>query len=308
MKIVVFSFNRGDYLENFVNSVRRCVPDYDLIIIDDGSRDDRTVQKLEKLRQEFQVIDAPSNFVGMHGGLYRNMQRALDLLGDSGPVVFAQEDMQFVREIDVSDINAIKSFFEINQDSAFLHPCFLKGMFRKRDKLITKYNRKSNVYFRASNNNNVAEYYADVAIVHCRRLIRSNWRFLEHEQCNERQARSRFQKMGFVRDPFLMYLPDVRCWRGGQQTIWRHIAEGILPAGVNHYEELTKQEIRTLRQRPYEILPVAEDFLSNRWPTKKPFSYDSLSRFPFLARMQDYENRLRNKFSALRSANSSRAK
>lgn len=97
----ILSYNRGEYLRNTVDSFFECFRYGDLVVLDDFSPDEKTQQVLVKLALRGISVLCPHknrDKMGMHGGLYDNMDYGLQLAVDGGYeyVQFIQDDMQFV--------------------------------------------------------------------------------------------------------------------------------------------------------------------------------------------------------------------
>jgi|GEM_PF-2997514 hypothetical protein len=96
--ICIFSYNRGHYLANLLQSIEQFYPGTDWHVWDDHSTAPATVALLQSLGDQVTYAEAPTG-AGKHGGLYRNMEAALTYAAGKGYryVYFVQDDMQFVR-------------------------------------------------------------------------------------------------------------------------------------------------------------------------------------------------------------------
>ncbi|MCH8542014.1 MAG: hypothetical protein LAT61_00465 [Alcanivorax sp.] len=68
MLFCIFSFNRGRYLENCVNSIERCAPGTPIAIFDDNSEDADTIALLSRLRERYPVIQPEQGSYRRLGG------------------------------------------------------------------------------------------------------------------------------------------------------------------------------------------------------------------------------------------------
>ena len=166
----VFSYNRGLFLKNCVESIHRCAPGNDIIIIDDGSNDPDTLAILDSLASECRIISQPKDKITKLGGLYHNMQIALDDFAPNGLFVFIQDDCQMVRKLQKEDEVYIQNYFEHFPEAAFLNPHFLKGN-RKSGILRAIYeHREFPAYFydfsEKLKDRSVTMYYTDICIGH----------------------------------------------------------------------------------------------------------------------------------------------
>ena len=124
MDIFVFSYERGAYLANFLDSVRRVGWHGSVTIMDDGSSDRRTLRVLERAERDgFGVVRQPHSSGGLRGGLRENMQAALELA--PGPaVLFAQDDMEIVRNFSAGEEEKISALLDDVRNSPLLFPVF----------------------------------------------------------------------------------------------------------------------------------------------------------------------------------------
>ena len=284
MTFYVFSYNRGRFLENCVNSIRTLAPSCRVVVVDDHSSDAETCAFLDTLRGTSEVLRPPPAAAGRHGGLYNNMQLALEHAA-AEPVIFIQDDMQVVRPLGESDLAEICGFFNQFPRCAFLHPCFLKGARRKREHRITKQSGKTRFYFRdyPEKANYRGIYFTDVCVAHVPRLRAAGWQFQQGEIANAAQAQQLFEKMGFMADPFMMYLPDVPVFRGKKQTRSARWAERITGTAPKAFAPLNPEESTSLKSRSPQVLPFAEDFLHcPGHKVRKPFAYSSTHAVPWL--------------------------
>ena len=275
MKFYIFSYNRGTFLDHCVTSIEKCAPSSSIVIFDDTSNDPHTREVLDRLSQKHKVISSGKLSGHKHGGLYGNMQSALEEMDDDELFCFLQDDMQLVRSISDDDINGICNFFQAYPDSGFLQPAFLKGATRSKDAKLTRYDAEGHVYFREQNKNSAGFYYSDICISTARRLRERGWTFETGEPANELKAKHLFSTgMGLMRDPFAMWLPYSPAYRGKQKTLALKLAEKARNCGFYPFEIMSDAASEQLKARSPEKLPVAEDYLETVNPgLKKPWIY-----------------------------------
>jgi hypothetical protein len=283
MDIFVFSYNRGTFLQNCINSLLRHTRDCRICIVDDHSDCPDTRAYLANLPAGVELLYGQVKDGARHGGLYNNMQLALDNC-QSGLIFFIQDDMQVVRDIDDEDMNYINGFFNHYSGAAFLHPMFLRGRRHRRDRRITSLEADFPVYFREQpeKKNHRDLTYVDGVIAHAGRLKASGWQFVEGEAANADQAAPLFGKMGIWPFPVAMFLPEVPVYRGKHKTWAVSKAEqwaGITPKA---FIPMSPAETERLRRRNLNELPVAEDFLQCTATVKRPFHYSIVNVYPAL--------------------------
>lgn len=285
LEIYIFSFNRGPYLLNCLDSIRRFAPDCPVTVVDDDSTDGKTRDILASLRSDVSLIQPNLRTADRHGGLYANMQTALDQAESGKKVLFVQDDMMLVRPLREADFDYVEAFFTQFPQAAFLNPVFLKGKRRKRDYRITQLDASFPVYFRhyPEKKNQRGISYADAVIGDVDRLRSVNWKFSSDEVENAEKAFRHFGKMGFMMCPFLMFLPQVTVYRGGRKTWGVRLAEKRSGASPKAFRENSEAEWKNFFERDPSILPHAERYLECLDPTvKKPFVYSAVNAYPLL--------------------------
>jgi glycosyltransferase involved in cell wall biosynthesis len=277
-EVFIFSYNRGTFLQNCIESVEAYWPNAKLTIVDDNSDDEQTLEVLK--RYQSNVVSPESSLQQRHGGLYRNMQYALDLSDSDSCCLFLQDDMQLVRPVRMEDEKYIHDFFDAYQNAAFLNPVFLKGARARRDKRITHLAEDFMVYFRhyPQKKNHRGLTYSDVVIAHTARLRKASWSFEEDEIINANKANGLFGRMGFMLNPFVMFLPEVPVYRGKKVSFSQRIAQWIYGDKPNGFVPLSKSGLEQLFHRSPSVLPVAEDYLQTQRPAKRPFVYSLVKK------------------------------
>ena len=284
MEIFIFSYNRGNFLQNCVNSLLRHTQNCRICIVDDHSTCADTQAYLQNLPAGVELMTSQVKENARHGGLYNNMQMALDSAADDAIVFFIQDDMQVVRDITADDMKYIDDFFTRYSKAAFLHPMFLRGRRNKRDRRITKLEKDFPVYFREQpeKKNHRDLTYVDGVIAHAKRLKEANWKFVEGEAANADQAAPLFGKMGIWPHPVAMFLPEVPVYRGKHKTWAVNKAEQWAGTDPKAFVPMTEQEVAAMKSRDLSILPVAEDFIRCEVKVKLPFHYSVVNVYPAL--------------------------
>ncbi|TDT44342.1 glycosyltransferase involved in cell wall biosynthesis [Halospina denitrificans] len=298
MIFCVFSFNRGRFLENCVESIEQCVPDAHVVIFDDDSTDPETCTFLASLEERHTVLKPGSVSSHRLGGLYDNMQAALDYCRDESLVCFLQDDTQVVRHLDSSEIGELETRFDNNPALGFISPCFIRGINRNRGLAYT-YDGDSGLYFRSESSNSAGRFFSALLIMKPARLLEVEWHFGRSEPENERQAKEVFSPMGYLFAPFAMWLPEVPAYRGKRKTLGLRLAEKKRNCGYYPFRIMDEAQVRSLKARDPEVLPYAEDFLNcepNDPP--RPWAYNPLTGTGWLKTLNQIEVSLRRLFSA----------
>lgn len=294
MIFCIFSYNRGHFLDNCVRSIERCAEYADICVFDDGSDDQATQRSLSEIKAKYTVIYANKNSNAKHGGLYNNMQRALDICSSEPIVCFLQDDVQLVRPIKRQEIDAYQAHFDKNPRHGFMQPCFLKGAERLQETQALRYNEAKGVYQRHVNQQSAGTYYSDIFVASPSRLIAHEWSFDYSEPKNNLQAKEHFDRLGQMFAPFAMWLPNAPAYRGKCKTLALRIAENRRQCAFNPYNIMTETEVIRLKSRSPDVLPFAEDYLTcvnSQLPL--PWSYYPLQGSRLFKKFNSYELFLR---------------
>ncbi len=300
MHFWIFSYNRGAFLKNCVESVEHCAPDSKIHVFDDDSQDPETLGILATLALKYPVHfpAQPAAGSGKHGGLYSNMQTALDSMPEDAIVCFLQDDTQLVRPVQTDELDALATVFSDSR-RAFVQPAFLRGYNRDTDDALTRFVADDNLYYVDRLQSSAGAWYSDIVITSVRTLRAVGWQFQAREPDNEQQARQHFEQMGYLRDPFVAWLPNVPAFRGRQQTRALRWAHKQRDSGFYPFEYLTPEQSGALRQRDPKILPYAEDFLAlrNQIDLPKPWVYYPLQGIGWLKQLDRIERNARSLLS-----------
>lgn len=296
MHFCVFSFNRGRFLRNCIDSIERCFPGAMVTIFDDDSDDPDTRQVLDSLAAKYRVEQPGSGSTHRLGGLYDNMQAALDICGGQGTLCFLQDDTQLVRPILQEDLEDIEWAFESTPYLGFLSPCFVRGRTLNRGAEFD-YDSSRNLYFRKPDKRSSGCHFSALLITKPSRLRQVSWRFEESEPENDRQAARLFGPMGYLQAPFAMWLPEVPAYRGKKKTLGLKLAERKRRCGFYPFELMTEGEVAELRKRDGKSPPKAEDYLrcTPRGPPK-PWAYNPLTDTGWIKLLNQVEIGIRRLF------------
>ena len=277
MIFCIFSFNRGRFLANCVDSIERCVPSSDIIIFDDDSDDPETIAELNRLSAKYQVQGSGKSSNNRLGGLYGNMQRALEVCRGEQLVCFLQDDTQVVRAVDDDQIDAINGIFDSDERLGFLSPCFVRGRSVEKGASF-QYDQASQLFFRNEDKRSAGRYFSALLMMRPERLIRYGWRFEASEPANEVRARELFLPMGYLKAPFAMWLPEVPAYRGKKKTLGLKLAEKKRNCGFYPFRIMSEAESLALAQRSPDGVAIAEDYLECTPETPpKPWAYNPLT-------------------------------
>jgi len=274
--ICIFSFNRGPYLKNCIASIESCSPASKIVIFDDNSNDPDTLETLQEAGKKHTVIQPGDSSFRRLGGLYGNMQFALDYCKNEKLLCFLQDDTQMVRIVSKEDIEAFDHAFDRHSALGFLHPCFMKGI-KLAQGAIYNYDESLGLYFRAATGRSAGRYFSALLITRPARLRHAGWQFANSEPANDRLAQKHFIPMGYLFVPFAMWLPEVPAYSGKKKTFALRMAEKKRRSGYYPFRIKDSKEVNALQSRSPSVLPVAEDFLRCRESEPpKPWAYSPL--------------------------------
>jgi len=297
LTVCIFSFNRGAYLRNCVESIRTCIPDADIIIFDDTSDDPETLAYLDEAARYCRIVEPTEIGTIKHGGLYHNMNAALDLLRDRSLLCFLQDDTQVVRPVSSSEIKELDHLLGRSPGSGFVHPCFIRGIDLRKRPVTPLTGPATGFFYRQDTGQSAGIHYSDLVVFKPGRLIAAGWRFHQSEPANDRQAKELFGMMAYMWLPFAMWLPEVPAYRGKKKTLGLRLAERKKRVGFYPFRILSYDEIERAREQEPPRLPVAEDFLEcTPGSPPKPWTYNPLTGLRLLKNLNNIEVAFRRWF------------
>jgi glycosyltransferase involved in cell wall biosynthesis len=275
LEIAIFSYNRGAYLENCVNSVLRNMPGVAFKVYDDGSDDPATVAYLKSLGHHVESMKSASD--DRHGGYYNNMQHALQTSA-ADYLLMLQDDLQIVRAFGEADLNHLHQVFAVNPTVAFISPLFMKGS--KRDYFQQRY--QADDHWRCyrwladpSETNKVPQKYADITLLHVNRLRSGGWQFAASEADNGELADQLWGDMIQAAEPWIFYVPEEPAYRGRVLTFGAKLAAKMAGDEVKAFHDMSAAESLAFAQRPLSVYPFAEDFVNTIDPkVRKPYKFN----------------------------------
>jgi len=297
LTVCIFSFNRGKYLRNCVDSIRSCIPEADIVIFDDDSDDPDTLEYLAEAASHCRIVEPRKAGAIKHGGLYHNMNTALDLLRDRPLICFLQDDTQVVRAVGTAELEDIQGVFTETPGLGFIHPCFVRGIDLRKRPVIPMPGPNSRFFFRQDAGQSAGIHYSDLVLFKPKRLISAGWSFHQSEPENDRQAKDLFGMMAYMWIPFAMWLPEVPAYRGKRKTLGLRLAERNKRVGFYPFKFMSKDVVLRMQRSEAPRLPVAEEFLECiPGSPPKPWTYNPLTGLNLLKHMNNLEVAFRRWF------------
>lgn len=295
MRLFVFSYNRGPFLANCIDSIERLAPDWPLTIIDDASDDPETVAVIAQAARHHEVLTSEALSGHKHGGLYQNMQSAFEALPDGQLFCFLQDDTQIVRPVSQDDVSGLHRQFDRAPSLGFISPAFVRQISLKHEEdRDFRFDAELDLWFWHPQRRSTGAYYSDILIARSDRLGAVGWQFLSGESANNRQAQDRFMRMGRMRLPFAMWLPNGPAFRGKRKTWALRTAERRRACGLYPLETMPAASMQRLRDSSLPPLPVAEHFLTAQGQQlPMPWTYDPMQGASWLKHLDRMERKLR---------------
>ena len=296
MIFCVFSFNRAQFLKNCIQSIENCAAQSKIIIFDDNSDEPETIEFLKQVKMKHTVLQPGHSSRHHLGGLYGNMQSALEYCRDEELVCYLQDDTQIVRPLSANDISIISDTFDHLPKMGFIHPCFIREINRERGEQY-HYDQDSNLYFRGQTKRRSGRFFSALLIMQPKRLLHAGWHFQASEPLNNLQAETLFQPMGYLFNPFAMWLPEVPAYRGKRKTLGLKLAEKKRGCGYFPFRQMTAEQVEAMQNRAPSVLPIAEDYLSCTPSTPpRPWAYNPLTGTGWMKTLNNLEIILRRLF------------
>jgi hypothetical protein len=229
-------------------------------VIDDGSADPEVKNVQNEFYNYITFVQSERRHKDQYlGGLYANMQYAIDELSEDKWALFIQDDQQLVRNIDQDDVEHWERFFDAYPEALELNTSFLKAN-RRAGSLHFEIDYEVPVYFRDSNVSR-RTHFAATGLFHKQRMRAVGWNFEATEGWNEEKARRLGHKMGFSPYPIMMWLPNAESAKFQQKGMMHRFAEWYRKVGFYPYYDMTDEEVVWLRKRDVSKLPLAQEIL-----------------------------------------------
>ena len=300
MQVFIMSFNRGVFLENCYNSVRKHIPNADITIYDDNSNDILTIKILEQISKdniEIKYSKFNKSIDQKIGGLTSNLNDILSNLALEDYVLVLEDDIQILRDVTDNDFENIRLYFNKYQNSLCLYP----GFFKNDEPTIDAYMTKDNLYyFNIDENDSRFVNFSYPGIWNAKLFRESKLKLNQDMDINRLFIRERFSSMGRYVFPFMMYLPFPSSIKFGSNSTLRAIIERIDGFGFHPYSSLDSAKVILLLTRNLDNLPFVTDFVCVTNSKRVPYYGDALYRQPlFIWRLYRLELRIRELFKKL---------
>lgn len=273
--VCLFSYNRGHFLQNAIESVNHCLPYAELYIIDDAS-DDPFTQAVLKASKKNATVIIPSSVPTDYntGGLYPNMNYIFSKMEQLQHrfLLCLQDDQQIVRHVSMFELEQMLTFFNLPKASFVLQTCFLKTHFGCRNDNLQPMN---DFLYRPDAQLAVTpgrmSSFAATGIFDIKLMRETVGCLCGSERENEQRARSFGLRLGFLHDPFMHWLPFPVSYLGKRRRIDRRLADVLAGAGVHKIAYMKEDEVAALKERTPCKLAYAEDWL--RAPSLPPHKH-----------------------------------
>lgn len=299
MEVFVFSYNRGVFLKNCVESIRRHAKGMDVTIIDDGSDDEKTKNVLDDLAREFRVITRVPDINNFReGGFYKNLEDVIRIYASKDYALFIEDDMQLVRDLRRTDMSSIKKIFNRHPEICQINATFGKYVYSGAEK--QELDQSHPKYFLTSDSMHKLgpKNFCTNGVFHITRMREVGFKTATNKNTTSRLLLGLgVTKYAYYSVPFMHWLPWPSTQKYKTDSILRKIVEWKHDAGFYPYKPLSREAINALFERtPNGLLPMADDYLETYDPhVKRPLDYmDSMKRTsPLVRKIDNLEVRLR---------------
>lgn len=206
----IMSYNRGEFLENLIESIESLFDfPYQLLIFDDNSDDLYTISVLKKYtKYVFQGEMEAQAKSFKHKGLYGNMNLALKeaYKMEANYLMIFQDDTQVIRKVDVTDLKSISRIFQVENIGQIVCTFFKKNHQKPYSKLLD-YDSKSDAFYPATGNSSYMLGIADMGVYDLSKLVAKGWFFESNEGDNLLKGKQLNLNRAVLRFPFLAFLP-----------------------------------------------------------------------------------------------------
>lgn len=265
--IFVFSYNRGEFLENCIKSIELCASGVPVIIIDDRSTDADTLSVLRRLEMQYKVVlnDNAKDVEHKTGGLSGAMNKAMKIALKQGAefALFIQDDMQFVRRLSQRDLREYSEYFSSTPNSIQLSTAFIRELSADTFEEDYEISEKAHAYLRKPNCERGKSSFSDTGVFHVRRFHELYHSFEVGEGGNSEKARGLGLVCGRSINPNICWLPYPNSYRGKQRSFQHRFFEYFGRSGFHPIEIMTEDEETRFLGRHPSIAPVMERFLSS---------------------------------------------
>jgi len=241
LDIFVFSYNRGQFLDNCLKTIEASnAKGFSVIVIDDNSDEPKTLSVLEEAKSRYNIElfrNTSEDKEFKTGGLCGSMNLAMRIAQERKMAfaLFIQDDMQFLRQIKEKDLENFKSYFSSNPASMQLSLCFfpLRDHSQRGREMVLDV---SGVAWTRLNEYEAGKsYFSDVGLFHVERFFEFLGHFEPGEEINSRRCSSAGLYRGLYRAPMMHWLPFPTSFRGGKRSFSHGLVESICGAGFHPY-------------------------------------------------------------------------
>ncbi|MGC9418249.1 MAG: glycosyltransferase [Rhodovulum sp.] len=251
LSIFVFSYNRGVFLKNCLNSVFECNEGkFPVFVIDDNSNDPEVNSALKDAVSEFGVEVVKNNRNDREfktGGLCGSMNTAMKIAQEQRCkyALFIQDDMQFLRGVETKDVENFGSYFAANPQSLQLTLCFFPrlGHLERGGEVVLDPSKVA--WRRLPKYEGGKSHFSDVGLFHVERFFQYLGRFEPGEEVNSARCADAGLYRGLYRAPIMHWLPFPKSFRGGKRSLLHSFLEDLCGAGFHPYLPcgVTKREL-----------------------------------------------------------------
>lgn len=260
--VYVFSYNRGSFLQNAVMSTVFCMPECEVVIVDDCSDESYTKFVLSRLSEAGYSVLSPiaDTLAKKTGGLFSNMTLAMRHAAKTGKkyVIFMQDDMQLVRRLLLTDFSDLEDGFKENHNVCQIFACFLPKVNVSH---VNTDEAESLPLFYKRHMIDATPKYGSFSAVGVFNVARSQeiLPFCATELLNNERLKNLKFELLYYRNPFLTWLPFPKSHRNKERSLAHRLYEWLGGSGLHPVQYMSDAEVQALKVS--KETPYAEDWL-----------------------------------------------
>jgi hypothetical protein len=267
----VFSYNRGKFLNNCIESIERNYQDSNITVVDDCSDDIETLSYINDLNQKYRVVTpfSKNEKNTKYGNLYKNKNWSINDAKDKSfkQVMLVSEDTQFVRPFTNMFFKDLNLFFNSIGNSFQVFPFFIAKVFSMNETPIQNnllLLKDSNFFIHNTETEKHQNFiFSDFGIIQVERFFDLFEKFEDDELDSITKCKQRGLKLGLYSYPLCSLLPFNNYYRiKNNNNKLTNLLNKIAKTGFYPYESMTDNQVNSLLKKPNNVIAFAEDWLT----------------------------------------------
>jgi len=263
----LFSYNRGEFLKNLIDSIEKNISNCSITIVDDGSTDLKTINFLEEIKIKHRVINPHTKKTkGLkYGNLYNNKNWAINDAKVNGfkYVNFFPEDVQIVRNFSDKDFERVEIAFDKNTNTFQCLCLFVEKVYKFSGlQNLISYDSECGYFVKNQQHNSKRLSYSDFGLINVDKFFTLFEKFEDSEYLSDKKAHELNLTILYDGFPHLAILPFNTYHRVAGNDKLTSLINQISQTGFYPYDFMSNKQIKQLFSRKVETLAFAEDWLN----------------------------------------------